>query len=436
MNGILEIYADKIHAGTLFGQGNSISGSSTFAYAGEWLSRPDAYPLSPDIPLNEKSTHFYGDPQMPGAIEDAGPDSWGKRLIHATHRGKEMSEFDIIAAVDDRLRMGNLRIYSDGQPVTVKVDPLPSLDTALQAAEYAGNLDAMTDDQLKLVADAGSSLGGARPKVNVNDQDFGLSILKFPRQHEDDDTEAWEFVALSCANQAGIPTPEHRHLRVDDFNSALLVKRFDRENNRRIGYISARSALSLRANDSYSYEELANKIDILCVDPEKDKRSLFDRIALSIIFDNVDDHMRNHGFLREKEGWALSPAFDITPQWQGWRTDATPITYGQSGFNRTLEQLEESSEKLGIPRQEAKHRIAAVADACSNFMQIAKDLRIAYIDESNMAKNISKKIEEATPLAVSVPKRKETPPPGKIWVKEHNRGGKLVPGYWRTAPNK
>ena len=99
MNGILEIYADEIHAGTLFGQGNSISGSSTFAYAGEWLSRPDAYPLSPDIPLNEKSAHFYGDPQMPGAIADAGPDSWGKRLIHATHRGKEMSEFDIIACL-------------------------------------------------------------------------------------------------------------------------------------------------------------------------------------------------------------------------------------------------------------------------------------------------------------------------------------------------
>ena len=146
--------------------------------------------------------------------------------------------------------------------------------------------------------------------------------------------------------------------------------------------------------------------------------------------------MRNHGFLREKDGWALSPAFDITPQWQGWRTDATPIAYGQSGFNRTLEQLEKSSEKLGIPRQEAKQRIAAVADACSNFMQIAKDLGIAYIDESNMAKNISKKIEEAAPLAVSVPKRKETPPPGKIWVKEHYRGGKLVPGYWRTAPNR
>ncbi|WP_366499767.1 MULTISPECIES: hypothetical protein [Arcanobacterium] len=37
--------------------------------------------MSPDLPLTNKTLPFFGNPSLPGAIDDAGPDSWGKNLF-------------------------------------------------------------------------------------------------------------------------------------------------------------------------------------------------------------------------------------------------------------------------------------------------------------------------------------------------------------------
>jgi serine/threonine-protein kinase HipA len=47
---------------------------------------------------------------------------------------------------------------------------------------------------------------------------------------------------------------------------------------------------------------------------QADIEELWRRIAFLILITNVDDHLRNHGFLHEnREFWRLSPAFDINP---------------------------------------------------------------------------------------------------------------------------
>ena len=40
---------------------------------------------------------------------------------------------------------------------------------------------------------------------------------------------------------------------------------------------------------------------------------LFRRVLFNVLIGNRDDHLRNHGFLRQGNGWVLSPAFDVNP---------------------------------------------------------------------------------------------------------------------------
>ena len=40
---------------------------------------------------------------------------------------------------------------------------------------------------------------------------------------------------------------------------------------------------------------------------------LWRRIVFNICVSNIDDHLRNHGFLLTDRGWILSPAYDINP---------------------------------------------------------------------------------------------------------------------------
>jgi serine/threonine-protein kinase HipA len=44
-----------------------------------------------------------------------------------------------------------------------------------------------------------------------------------------------------------------------------------------------------------------------------DLEQLFRRLVFNVLIGNRDDHLRNHGFIRETTGWRLSPAFDMNP---------------------------------------------------------------------------------------------------------------------------
>lgn len=62
-----------------------------------------------------------------------------------------------------------------------------------------------------------------------------------------------------------------------------------------------------------SYLEIAEVIERHSPSPTADLRELYRRIIFSILTGNTDDHLRNHAFLRQRRGWALSPAYDLNP---------------------------------------------------------------------------------------------------------------------------
>ena len=95
--------------------------------------------------------------------------------------------------------------------------------------------------------------------------------------------------------------------------SVLLLERFDRDGQRRIPYLSGMTAVQGSDGGRYSYLDLVAFIEQYGSRPDDDIRELWKRILFSVAIGNTDDHMRNHGFLREGPGWRLSPVFDVNP---------------------------------------------------------------------------------------------------------------------------
>ena len=119
-------------------------------------------------------------------------------------------------------------------------------------------------------------------------------------------------MAIELARAAGIAVPATR-LETVDLHAVLLVERFDRDRDERLGYVSALTMLEARDRDVRTYVDIAEVIEVESPRTSRDLAELWRRIAFSILVSNTDDHLRNHGFLRAENGWTLSAAFDINP---------------------------------------------------------------------------------------------------------------------------
>ena len=255
------------------------------------------------------------------------PDRWGRNLMLRAERraardagraARTLWEGDYLVGVRDVARQGALRVWSKGTPLATDEVGVPretDLPNLLAQADLATrDMNADVRDLLQ----AGSSLGGARPKASVIGEHGQLCIAKLPKADEDatEDVCAWEHVALVLASRCGIKTPRSRLIRLPKRQSAralLLLDRFDREDTRRIPYLSGMSAIQGVDGGSYSYLELVDFLEWGGARPTEDIRQLWLRLLFSCAIGNTDDHMRNQGFLRVSEGWILAPSFDVNP---------------------------------------------------------------------------------------------------------------------------
>lgn len=167
-------------------------------------------------------------------------------------------------------------------------------------------------DDLRDLFRAGGSLGGTRPKAALRMQSGQLVIAKFSRRDDEWNTVAFERVQHVLADRAGINVAKS-HLENLGGRSVLLIERFDRLGDRRIGFMSALTAPEARDMETRSYLELADVVASGSRDPEGDLEELFRRTVFQILTSNTDDHLRNHGLLRHQNGWDLSPAYDLNP---------------------------------------------------------------------------------------------------------------------------
>lgn len=302
--------------------------SMTFQYDESYLAHEDAYQLDPELPLVSFAQQTSVGRKIFGAFSDSAPDRWGRRLIarnelkRVEREGgaqRTFGEFDYLIGVRDDVRQGALRFADpdSGQFVSSEDEGVPPLLELPRLLSSSANLEAGEEDEddLAILVRGGSSLGGARPKAHVRMNDGTIAIAKFPSQKFDDwDVMRWEWVALQLAGQAGIDVPPHELKVVNDL-PVLIVDRFDRNGDVRIGYSSAMTMLGLTDGDQSSYLEIAEVITNNSPRANRDLEELWRRIIFSILISNFDDHLRNHGFLRlSSAGWSLSPAFDLNPE--------------------------------------------------------------------------------------------------------------------------
>ena len=301
--------------------------SASFEYDKKWIASDARFALEPLLTIDTGMHHSQPGKPLFGAIGDSAPDRWGRALMRRAERKnaerekrtqRTLLEIDYLLQVDDRIRQGALRFREAGTTeflahVHPAIPPLVELPKLLSASDHVLT-DTDTEEDLRLLLAPGSSLGGARPKAAVLDADGSLAIAKFPARGDEYHVELWSGVALVLARKAGIDIPRCRFTTVLD-QQLLLVTRFDREGTMRIPFLSAMSMIGADENQPHSYLELVDAIRQHGADVRKDLKELWRRILFSVLVSNVDDHLRNHGFLYDtgKRGWRLSPAYDLNP---------------------------------------------------------------------------------------------------------------------------
>lgn len=392
-----QIAGEDVPAGRMWTHHQGRSESATFVYLPDYLARQDAYELDPSLPLREGQQHTAVGQALFGAFTDCAPDSWGRRLVRRAeqHQAQEdersprgLAEIDYLLGARDDLRQGALR-FQDAQDDTYLaasdhgVPHLLNLPRLLHAAEELER-DQATAEDLRLLLEGASSLGGARPKAHVLDTAERLSIAKFPSPTADRwDVIPWEEVALTLAQQAGITVPEHQLHEIAG-RPVLAVRRFDREPGRRLGYVSAMTMLGARDGEQGSYLEIAETIEEHSPHAAADLRELWRRIVFNVLISNTDDHLRNHGFLRTSTaGWSLSPAFDLNPNPEGEiKRLSTAIDEGST--NASIETAIEVAELFGVGEQEAREIVGEVATATDSWRDVAQDSGLGQVEIERM----------------------------------------------------
>ncbi|MBI6213705.1 type II toxin-antitoxin system HipA family toxin [Proteus mirabilis] len=338
---IVEVYADwqPMEAPLLIGQlaysDSSRGGVFSFAYDKTFLT--STYRLQIDPILTLHSGELYNDEADKNfrAFLDSSPDRWGRILmqrraaiearkgIRATSR---LNELDYLLGVHDSYRMGSIRFKRAGSNAFLDdnseftAPPMTSLRELEHAAMQIEKDDNIDSDEyyrwLKMLISPGSSLGGARPKACVTDEQGHLWIAKFPNLNDTHDVGAWEMLCYELALAAGVDMFPSEIRQFSSGHHTFLTKRFDREGEKRLHFSSAMTQLQYydgEQSQGASYLEIAEFISNCGAQTEADLAQLWRRIVFNIAVSNTDDHLRNHGFLLTKNGWKLSPAYDLNP---------------------------------------------------------------------------------------------------------------------------
>lgn len=304
------------------------SSHSVFDYGARYLQRPDRLAIDPvmlPLPLpNAPAPTYRTEPGFAlfNGLRDAAPDGWGRYLMDKAAGAAPLDEFDyLMASGDDRI--GALAFGDDPQegprrraPWGADAAPGERVDLAVlaEAAARAYDVDRL-DPGLRRLLEAGSSLGGARPKA-MTEIDGKPWIAKFPAKDDTFPIGRAEYATMSLATACGLAAPPIRLIEVYG-RDVYLIQRFDRgEAPDRTPFVSGLTLLGAHESEvtRYSYADLATQLRLFGSMPEADLRELFRRMVFNILVLNDDDHLRNHGFLHDGQGWRLSPLYDVVPK--------------------------------------------------------------------------------------------------------------------------
>jgi serine/threonine-protein kinase HipA len=400
----LERYESPVFMGLLHCQVSGGGEIFSFEYDRAWLARPEVFEFDPDLAL--APGHQYPAPNRAnfGIFLDSSPDRWGRILmqrrenVRARREGRKpriLRDWDFLLGVHDLTRLGALRFRSSNDgPFLDSNDrfaapPISSL-RELQAASLEFEQHIQEEDHpeyerwvTQLLA-PGSSLGGARPKASVRDENGVLCIAKFPSRQDTRDMGGWEIVAHRLAAKAGIRVPEARPLRLAGSPyTTFLVKRFDRTaREKRLAFVSAMTLVQRADGEpGASYLELVDLLQARGSDTNADCEQLFRRVLFNILIHNTDDHLRNHGFFIDEAGIRLSPAYDLNPSIE--RNELT-LAINEVETTCDVSVAMDACKSYGLSIQDASRVLKEVRDAVADWRTLAAQLTIPKAEQEMM----------------------------------------------------
>ena len=369
--------------GTLFAAPSRGKEIFSFQYAQAWLESGRAPELDPRLRLVEGPQYPSADHPNFGLFLDSSPDRWGRTLMdrreaQRARSGKQLEkrllQSDYLLGVFDGHRMGALRFKLDeGGPFLDDDRELAAPPWArLRELEHASlQLEAGAAEQhkdygkwLNLLIAPGGSLGGARPKASVIDERGNLWIAKFPSRGDEVNSGAWEYIVHRLALKAKIDVAPAQLRRFSGEHDTFLTKRFDRGRGERIHFASAMTMLERTdgsgAEDGVSYLDLVDFLIRNGSQVTRDLEQLWRRIVFNVCVSNVDDHLRNHGFLLMTGGWTLSPAYDVNPSESG---DGLKLNISANDNAQDLGLALAVTDVFRLKKQDAERVLQEVVDA-------------------------------------------------------------------------
>ena len=407
MNRTLYIFFDDAYAsqpallGTLESQILRGKEVFSFAFAEEWLGNTRCRMLDPELQLYAGRQYLADGKTNFGMFLDSTPDRWGRVLMERRESLKAqlenrsrniMHETDFLLGVHDDTRMGAIRIKSNLDGDFLDNDSQWSAPpiTSLAELEHASWLLEQDDTPelrkwLQILLAPGSSLGGARPKANVKNSDGRLWIAKFPSRNDNTNVGAWEALTMELARRCHIQVAPFELRYMNNKYATFLTQRFDRDDmGRRLHFTSAMTMLGYSDGETVgcSYLELADWISRYCCRVEENLLQLFRRIVFNIAVSNCDDHLRNHGFLLTRNGWTLSPAYDLNPQYYG---TGLSLNINDNDNRLDYDLVLEIAPYLGVSMDMANAIVEETKATVSGWRKLAQQYHIPREEQELMA---------------------------------------------------
>ncbi|MDF1754575.1 MAG: HipA domain-containing protein [Verrucomicrobiales bacterium] len=410
----------------------------SFSYDREWLETAERRILDPDLQFFRGDQYLSGERPNFGLFLDSSPDRWGKVLMQRREaamassigrKPKSLLESDYLLGVHDGQRMGGLRfkLEKDGPFLDNSLECAAPPSTSLRELENASwrvqddNADiSEVSKWISMLIAPGSSLGGARPKAGVRYPDGDLWIAKFPGRNDNRDMGAWEWIVWQLGKQSGLDLPPCECLKIGSKHRTFAVWRFDRVRGsrakRRLHFASAMTLLGRTDGDNYhegaSYLELCELILTQGAHPEKDLLELWKRIVFSMFVSNTDDHLRNHGFLLEAKGWALSPGYDINAEPSGGKTGLS-LNVNEVDNRLEPELAMEVAQYFRVKEKDALAIIENTRSVVANWRTLASEAKIGRAEQELM--------EPAFNLSHSAPKQSHLVESGRFWISKSGK---------------
>jgi serine/threonine-protein kinase HipA len=377
---------DAVPAGrlTLFEEGYRTQASS-FVYGRRYRERAGALPVDPvSLPLEAPDADDEHSPvnglALFGALRDATPDAWGRRVIENRLRAPPNSLAESVYlehAGPHRAGALDVRVGLDDPQATGALPVATDLDYLLDTASRIEDGEPVPAHVAALFS-GGSSVGGARPKSVVVHEGREW-IAKFPSRGDSFDVPLVEYATLELARAAGLDVPSTQLHTLPGQRSVMLIERFDREPSplgvTRRHMVSALTLLGLHesASPDASYAQIGLATGRWGARgyTARDNAELFARMVFNILVSNDDDHLRNHAFLYDTAaaGWRLSPLYDVVPKPQIGTDRYLHLGIGPDGRLARLDNAFDGAGQFGLHAADAAQIIERVVAAVRSWRE-------------------------------------------------------------------